>query len=76
MQQENARQTKINSHVLDLFLSVDLSECMLYNGQGTMLGFNIPAIEREAAVFLSHLHSLGVDDLPSVSDLFEAWRRF
>lgn len=76
MQQKNAPQTKINSHILDLFCSLDFSEQKFYDGNGKHIGYNVKAIGNEAAVFLSHLHALGVDDLPDSGSLFEAWRRF
>jgi len=76
MQALKSRKTKINSHILDLFLSLDLSDAALFDGNGEHIGFNTNKLEQETAVFLSHLHSLGVDELPSVQELIMAWRKF
>ena len=73
---KNAPKAKINSHILDLFLSIDLSECSFYDGNGKHIGYNVKAIETEAAVFLSHLHALGVEDLPDIGLLLSEWRQF
>lgn len=76
MQQKNAPKTKTNRHILDLFLAMDLNDAHLFKADGQLIGVNMAMMENEAAVFLSHLGSLGVDDLPSSNDLVQAWREF
>lgn len=68
MQDKNTKKPKINSHILDLFVSQDFSEHMLFNGRDDHIGYNTDGLMNDAAVFISHLHKLDVDDL------FQAWR--
>ena len=84
MQQKSSRKQKIiqqkpkpiNQNILDLFLNQDLEHLRLLDGHGNQLGINLGQLDQEAAVFLSHLHSLGVEDLPHSSELAMEWRRF
>lgn len=86
MQQLSSKKRKIiqnkkrpmNAHVRDLFLAQDMEHVKIYTGDGDMVGINLGLLHDEAAVFISHLGSLGVDkdDLPDAGELAEAWRQF
>lgn len=86
MQQLSSKNRKIiqkkkrpmNAHVRDLFLAQDMEHVKMVDGYGNMVGINMGLLHDEAAVFISHLGSLGVDsdDLPEASELAEAWRQF
>jgi len=70
------KKNKINPHILDIFMALDFEDQKTYDGNQQLKGIDLKGMMNEANVFLSHLKCLGVDDLPTSSELVEEWRTF